>query len=182
MFTEIPQDPVLVATGAFLLGCILASVLAALRYRSGVKQRDPRDDRIRELDAELRIANSDREKLKENVGRLETELKSGLESAEVRDNVITEQQSKIDRLTNDLKGSVIKTRELRSELTDRAAENVQAEVKLREVETELSVAHASTDMITTGILDYAAEFDGADESQEPGQTAEANPQAKKTVS
>ncbi len=49
----------------------------------------------------------------------------------------------------------MKTRELRGELSNRAVESVISEVKLREVETELSVAHASTDLIATGVLDYS---------------------------
>jgi len=57
--------------------------------------------------------------------------------------------------TRDLKESVMKTRELRSELSDRATQNIKSEVKLREVETELEVAQASTDMIATGVLDYS---------------------------
>jgi hypothetical protein len=49
----------------------------------------------------------------------------------------------------------VKTRELRNELSDRATENIKSEVKLREVETELEIAQASTDMIATGVLDYS---------------------------
>ena len=52
---------------------------------------------------------------------------------------------------------MLKTRELRGELADRATENVHAEAKIREVETELSVAQASTDLIATGVLDYSPE-------------------------
>ena len=69
------------------------------------------------------------------------------------------------RLRADLKESVKKTRELRAELTDRATENVRSEVMLREAQTELSVAHASTDMIATGVLDYSAAPDGEIEDQ-----------------
>jgi TPP-dependent pyruvate/acetoin dehydrogenase alpha subunit len=72
----------------------------------------------------------------------------------VRDKLIVEQGDTIIRLKSDLKESVIKTRELRAELSDRAAESVKSEVRLRDVETELSVAQASTDMIATGVLDY----------------------------
>jgi len=49
----------------------------------------------------------------------------------------------------------LKTRELRNELSNRATENIKSEVKLREVETELEVAQASTDMLATGVLDYS---------------------------
>jgi hypothetical protein len=67
----------------------------------------------------------------------------------------------------DLKESVKKTRELRAELTERATENVHAEAKIREVETELSVAQASTDLIATGVLDYSL----APEKEDGGATA-----------
>ena len=87
------------------------------------------------------------------------------EKTETRDNVITEQQQRISRLKSDLRDSVKKTAELRAELSDRAAENVKSEVKLREVETELSVAQASTDMLATGVLDYSVTPDGEDEDE-----------------
>ena len=72
-----------------------------------------------------------------------------------RDNVISHQQERIESLTTDLKSSVMKTRELRSELSERATENMRSEIKIREVETELEVAQASTDMLATGVLDYS---------------------------
>ena len=61
----------------------------------------------------------------------------------------------IEKLSVDLKDSVKKTRELRTELTERATENIKSKVKLRDVETELSVVQASSDLITTGLLDYS---------------------------
>ena len=61
----------------------------------------------------------------------------------------------MEKMSVDLKDSVLKTRELRSDLAERATENVHAEAKIREVETELSVAQAATDMIATGVLDYS---------------------------
>ena len=60
-----------------------------------------------------------------------------------------------------------KTRELRAELQDRATENVRSEAKLREVETELSVAQASTDLIATGVLDYSLAPDKEQGDDEP---------------
>ena len=51
------------------------------------------------------------------------------------------------------------TRDLREELSDRAAENIKSEVKLRDVETELSVARASPALLATGVLDYTEEED-----------------------
>lgn len=155
MFVELPQELILYTVGAFLLGWLLASISSRLGGRRSSSNRDPRDDRIRQLEAELRIAQGNSERSSTELGRLEDELKETSVGIERRDLVITDQQSKLEKLQRDLKESVIKTRELRAELAERATENVHAEAKIREVETELSVAQASTDMIATGVLDYS---------------------------
>lgn len=155
MFVEFPNELIFIASGAFLLGWILAAISGSLSARHRAKKRDPRDDRIRALEAELRIAQSETSDSRTHLEKLEDELKETTVGLERRDNVISEQQSKLDKVSSDLKGSVLKTRELRTELTDRATESVRAEAKIREVETELSVAQASTDMIATGVLDYS---------------------------
>lgn len=156
MFVDLPQELILYTAGAFLIGWLLSSISSGLSGRYKAKKRDPRDDRIRELEAEVRIAQSESGKTTSEIERLEEELKQTTIGLERRDDVITDQQSKLEKVQSDLKESVIKTRELRSELTERATENVHAEAKIREVETELSVAQASTDLIATGVLDYSA--------------------------
>ena len=155
MFFEIPQNQILMIVGAFLLGWLLSSLSSAIGSRVKARKRDPRDDRIRSLEAEHRIAQSDASSLREKVETYEEELEGLRAGAEKRDNVITHQQGRIEKLTADLKESVKKTRELRAELSERATENLRSEVKLREVETELEVAQASTDLIATGVLDYS---------------------------
>jgi chromosome segregation ATPase len=155
MFVELPNELLLFAGGAFLLGWILAAINARISTGRKAKKRDVRDDRIRELEAEVRIATSEKDNSKTDLEKLEDSLKETTVGLERRDNVISEQQAKIEKMSSDLKGSVLKTRELRSDLAERATENVHAEAKIREVETELSVAQASTDMIATGVLDYS---------------------------
>lgn len=155
MFVELPNELIFIAGGAFLLGWILAAISGKLSARNRATKRDPRDDRIRALEAELRIAQSESSDSRTQAEKLEDELKETTIGLERRDNVISQQQSKLEKVSSDLKGSVLKTRELRSELTERATESVHAEAKIREVETELSVAQASTDMIATGVLDYS---------------------------
>ena len=154
MFVDLPQELILYTAGAFLLGWLLSSISSRLGARYKAKKRDPRDDRIRGLEAELRIAQGESGKTQSELERLEEELKQTTIGLERRDHVITEQQSKLEKVQSDLKESVIKTRELRSELAERATENVHAEARIREVQTELSVAQASTDLIATGVLDY----------------------------
>lgn len=174
MFFEIPQQQILMIAGAFLIGWLLSSISSSIGGKAKARKRDPRDDRIRSLEAELRIAQTDGESLKETVIGLETDMDETNEGVEKRDNVITHQQERIDKLTSDLKDSVMKTRELRYELSDRATQNLRSEVKLREVETELEVAQASTDMIATGVLDYSLTPEAPDDENQEDLLDEAD--------
>ncbi len=155
MFFEIPQNLILMTAGAFLLGWLLSSITRSIGSKFKARKRDPRDDRIRSLEAELRIAQTDTDSLKETSILLKKDIEEAQEGIEKRDNVISHQQEQMENMSGDLKDSVLKTRELRGELSERATENIKSEVKLREVETELEVAQASTDMIATGVLDYS---------------------------
>jgi len=178
MFVEIPQTLILMTSGAFLLGWILSVVNSRLGEKTRARKRDPRDDRIRSLEAELRVTQADLEESRGKHEALQGDLKDVQDGNEKRDNVITHQQVKLDATTKDLKDSVLKTRELRAELSNRAAESVKSEVKLREVETELSVAQASTDMIATGVLDYSlsptSENDGENDSENDASDADVS--------
>ena len=75
MFVELPFELILGAGAAFLLGWILASISAAISSRYRARKRDPRDDRIRELGAELRIARSELETSRSKHATIEDELK-----------------------------------------------------------------------------------------------------------
>jgi len=164
MFMETPDTLLYVAVGAFLLGWLVAKVSSALAGKIQTRKRDARDDRIRNLEAELRIALSDSGEAKEKAEQHQGKISEEQERSQRRDEIISDQQETITKLKADLKDSVKKTRELRHELSHRAEENVRSEVKLREVETELSVAQASTDLIATGVLDYSVAPDGENEN------------------
>jgi hypothetical protein len=155
MFVDLPQNLMLYTAGAFFLGWILAAIYARIAASFRADKRDPRDDRIRSLEAEARIARSEAEEMNEKDELQQKELIEANEGIEKRDNVIAHQQGRLEELAADLKASVLKTRELRSDLSERATENIRSEIKIREVETELDIAQASTDMIATGVLDYA---------------------------
>ena len=136
------------------MGWFVGKIGAYFGNKIQARNRDPRDDRLRSMGAELRIAQADAGKAKDEVEAQSKSLAEERDTVAARDKLIVEQGDTISRLRSDLKESVMKTRELRAELTDRAAESVKSEVRLRDVETELSVAQASTDMIATGVLDY----------------------------
>ena len=154
MFMDTPETLLYVAGGAFLLGWFVGKIGAYFGNKIQARNRDPRDDRLRSMNAELRIAQTDAGKAKTELEEQSKTLKDESDTVVARNKLITEQGDTIIRLKSDLKESVIKTRELRAELSDRATESVKSEVRLRDIETELSVAQASTDMIATGVLDY----------------------------
>jgi chromosome segregation ATPase len=169
MFMEAPQTLLYVAAGAFLLGWLVAKFGSWLGGKSSSNKRDPRDDRIRSLEAEHRVAKNDSDKSREELGVVKKDLDGTAKTVVEKDQALIKQHEIIVTLRKDLKESVKKTRELRAELTERATESIKSEVKLREVETELSVAQASTDLIATGVLDYSMAPDG----EEDGDKTEA---------
>lgn len=181
MFVDLPQELILIATGTFVLGWILSMISSAIGNKVKARKRDPRDDRIRSLEAELRIAQSETDKVRGKLEETEKARDDAIEGNEKRDAVISHQQTKIEDLKKDLTDSVKKTRELRAELQDRATENVKSEAKLREVETELSVAQASTDLIATGVLDYSVAPDGEQADNEHDDEAEPRQGAQPTA-
>ena len=75
MFVELPNELIFIAAGAFLLGWILATISNSLSARVRTKKRDARDDRIRELEAELRIARAESDTSKTNFEKIEIDLK-----------------------------------------------------------------------------------------------------------
>ena len=156
MFMDVPQSTMYVAGGAFVLGWIVAKIGAFISKKISSAKRDPRDDKIRSLEAELRVAHTDAEKTKWELEERTREMADAQQNTVDLTATVSNLQVKVGSLKNDLKDSVKKTRELRNELSERATESLKSEVRLREAETELSVAHASTDMIATGVLDYSA--------------------------
>ncbi len=146
---------------AFLAGWAVAKVSGWIGRRLTTAERDPRDDRIRSLAADVRVAQTQAEKVRSQLEQKEKELTETQKLVLAREDTIAGQDSRIERLRADLKESILKTRELRAELTERAAEQTKSEVLLREVQTELAVARASTDMLATGMLDYTTSDDEA---------------------
>lgn len=151
---ELPHNLLLITGGAFLVGWLVAQIGGYLGRKFSAGECDPRDSRIRSLSADVRVAQSAAEKTRAQLEETTKELNETQKIIKVREDVIEGQEGLIKRLKDDLKESVMKTRELRAELTERATENVRSEVKLREVETELSVVQASSDLLSTGMLDY----------------------------
>ncbi|HUD97466.1 MAG TPA: hypothetical protein VMO24_07975 [Woeseiaceae bacterium] len=159
MLTETPETLLYITVGAFVGGWLVAKISGFLGSRFSARARDPRDDRIRSLEADLRVAHTSNDKVKAQLDERARELVEVRKTVTARDKEVAELEHTVTGLRQDLKDSVIMTRELRAELTQRATEIVRSEIRLREVETELSVAQASTDLLATGMLDYTTPDD-----------------------
>jgi chromosome segregation ATPase len=166
MFEDLPQREILTTGGAFLVGWVLAKLGSLAKARARAAQRDPRDDRIRSLDAELRVAHSSNDKLKAQLEDHKKDLAEARKAIVLKKDEAGEQEGVIERLREDLKDSVKKTRELRTELTERAEETVRLEVRVRELETELSVAQSSPSLMASSLMGY-----GEDGESEPPEAA-----------
>ena len=112
MFANLPQNLILYTAGAFLLGWLLSALHSHMTASFRANKRDPRDDRIRSLQAEARVALSDAETMTETNVFQQEEISKANEGIEKRDNVISHQQGRLEEMTTDLKASVLKTREL----------------------------------------------------------------------
>jgi len=154
MFIESPQLLIYVTAAAILFGWFVGKIAAYFGNKLKPPAPDPRDARIRSLQADQRVAQTQVDRTQAN---LDTQSRSLADTQQLileRDQIITDQHRVVRQLQDDLKDSVLKTRELRRELSQRAADDLKSQVRLRDVETELSVAQASTDLIATGVLDY----------------------------
>ena len=75
MFAELPQDLILITAAAFVVGWLLSRLFSKSGSKNSSLERDPRDSRIHELEAKLRIAESNSDKSLTDVEKLEEELK-----------------------------------------------------------------------------------------------------------
>lgn len=154
MFMDTPETLIYVASGALLLGWSVGKIGAYFGNKFTAGRQNTRDSRIRSLQADKRVARTQVDITQASLDIKSIALADSKELVETRDSVINEHLATISRLRSKLKASVNKTNELRAELSNRATEGLKSEKKLRDVETELSVAHASAEMINSGVLDY----------------------------
>jgi len=143
-----------------IAGVFLSLIFGRMGMKGGKNRAaDPRDGRIRSLEADLRVSNTEVTKLKVDRDEVKQKLTEIEELVQISEAKRKEKDTQIDDLRKSLRDSVHKTRELRLALSEKASENIIAEAMLREAKTELELARASTDMIATGELAYDAPDD-----------------------
>ena len=152
LLEQLNHNQMLMAVGALglVVGALIMCTFTNLAGKMRVSE-DPRNHRIREVEAELRTARrqfADREQaLEEKTDEFNTSVGT-LQKLRA---TLAEREEDLSRLKDELKGSVSKTRELRTELQDRATETIREQIRAEEAETELDVARAGSEAVLSEI-------------------------------
>ena len=114
---------------------------------------------MRSIEAELRVARKKAEVAEEKIEAMQCEL------AELRKEY-DQVQRKLSRREEDLavaektlKDEIAKTVGLRHSLSHKAEETIRAQVKVRDIETELSIRDVGVDLDDDALEEIAAEHD-----------------------
>lgn len=172
------EMPLVLAALAFTGGYVLAKV-GVLLGRAGKTSTKPdteRDRQFRAMEAELRVARKQFEEaetslvaVKQERGELQAQL----------DERTAEAVDATDRLTGlhkQLKEECEKTQKLRTELSQRAEQEIRTKIQLRDMETELSLAQAGSDAINDEINQLASEREELTEQLQQLQRRQAEEQ------
>ena len=146
-----PSDPLqlslLVGVPSLLAGYLLAKLAGLFSNRLMTDREDPRNHRIRALEADLRLAERQAQDQGTETSDTQAQLEDAMaEGGELRA-ALQEANAEIRKLKEDLKISCAKTIELRHELTDRAEQTIRGQVQLEDLKTELQVAKAGSDAV-----------------------------------
>jgi chromosome segregation ATPase len=128
---------------------------------SGRVSGAPRDNdvnhRIHALQADLRVAQRKAEEAELALERNREESEAARREGQTKTEELAQRYREIEQLRESLAAECAKTQGLRHELTNRAEETIRAGVRVKDAETELSVARAGSDAVLDQIQRLAAE-------------------------
>ncbi len=151
-FLELDHNEMMMALSAvsFVVGSLLMWAISKPRQKESASE-DPRNHLIREMEADLRTIRRQSAECELALDAKTDEFDTAVTTMqELRAN-LTEREEELEKMKFDLKGSVYKTRELRTELQDRATETIREYVRAQEAETELEVARAGSEAVLSEI-------------------------------
>lgn len=138
------------AAAGFVLGVIVALLVKYLSGRNPAYE-DPRNHRIRELEADLRATRKSLAEKEQAFEQRSTEYTTAVGSLQELKTTLAIRDKRIHDLNTDLQGSLEKINDLRRELQDRAAERVHERIRAEAAVTELEVERAGSEAVMTEI-------------------------------
>ena len=157
--SAINQELLLAAAAA--AGLVLGLCLPRMSGGKGPVslKEDRRDSHIRQIEADLRVTQA---KLKEATDKLESSQEEYDEYANTvydLEAVLAERDQEVEELRQEVKKSIGKTKELRVELQERATETIREHARANEIETELEVVKAGSDLLDSELTKMREEED-----------------------
>lgn len=129
------------------------------RGREDQRGGDKSDQRIRSLEADLRVAQRKAEQTELALERHREESDALRRELELKTGGLEQREAEATKLRQSLTDECAKTAGLRMELAERAEQTIRASVRVKDAETELSVARAGSDAVLDEIRRVAAERD-----------------------
>ena len=152
------SDPLILGLVTFLAGFLVAKIVASAHSKEAETKETTASDRLlRSLEADLRVANKNLAKLKDELHETTEELSSTNGTVVELQKLLEERAKAIEETDEALKRECQKTNSLRQDLSIRAEETIRAEVHAGQAEVELSVVKAGTTAVHDEIDRLAAE-------------------------
>lgn len=124
---------------------------------AGAPRGEDANHRIHALQADLRVAQRKAEEAELALERNRDESEAARREIQTKSAELAQRDHEVERLRESLTAECTKTQGLRHELTNRAEETIRAGVRVKDAETELSVALAGSDAVLDQIQRLAAE-------------------------
>ena len=148
------QSPIVLGVTAFVAGWIIAYLSRILGGDfAGKGETDARqgrastEHRVRALDADLRVAQKAVEEMEDDLTVTKAELRTMNEESEIMRKTLERRDAQLAEAKKNISEECLKTMELRKELTGRAEETIRANVQIKNIETELDVIQAGSDVV-----------------------------------
>lgn len=135
---------------SFVVGVLLMYVFSRPKKTKSVSE-DPRNHQIREMEADLRTVRRQYADCGQALDTKTEEFDTVVATMQELRATLVKREEELEEAKSSLKGSVAKTRELRTELQDRATETIREHVRAEEAETELEVARAGSEAVISEI-------------------------------
>jgi predicted nucleic acid-binding Zn-ribbon protein len=148
---------VLIAVAAFIVGWLAAKIGAYISARTSGQRQEKNNHQIRALEANLRIASKGAEEANARLESQNTELATTRKELEAAQFLLQEREKALQEAKANLGEECAKTADLRQELTHRATETIRAQVQLKEIQTEFSLARVGSDAVMEEVSRLEAE-------------------------
>jgi uncharacterized membrane-anchored protein YhcB (DUF1043 family) len=149
--------PLLIPGAAFVVGWIIGMLFKRATPPSTGQGESGRDHKIRALDADLRVTNNRVQELEEQLLSRQKEFEAMSEECDTLVKTVEARNEELAKARTNLVVECKKTAKLRRELTGRAEETIRANVQIKDIETELDVAQAGSNVVAEQLQRLEAE-------------------------